>query len=173
MSFFMEVRGIDVDAEEAKTLSELSTRNGGYPLHSQPSLFRSRVKKLYVADWKLGESLLADDADWDAPTWSMRREELPRLEATLETLCDGLPEGFDFVVSWISEPLDRKVEVSRSELLEVARNSNFNRNTLSKARGPHLEQARTLQASLTTALWLQGAGFEPATSRLRTAVSRF
>ena len=126
----MEVRGIELDAAAARNLSEACTNNGGYPLRSQPSLFRRRVKKLFVADWKLGEGLLADDADWDAPTWSMRPEELPRLEATLRTLCDALPQGFDFVASWISDPLDRRVEVSCDELLELAHTSSFNGHTL-------------------------------------------
>ncbi|MFN2587640.1 MAG: hypothetical protein ABR613_05950 [Actinomycetota bacterium] len=130
MSFFMEVRGIDVDAEEAQHLSGASTDNGGYPFHAKPSLFRKRINKLYIADWKLGEGLLADDADWDAPTWSMRPEELPRLEATLKTLCDALPQGFEFVASWVSEPLDRRVEVSCDELLQLAQASSFNGNTL-------------------------------------------
>lgn len=130
MSFFMEVRGINLEAREARDLSESCSGNGGYPLHAKPSLFRKRVNKLYVADWKLGEDLLADDADWNAPTWSMRPEELPRLEATLRTLCEALPEGFDFVASWISDPLDRRVEVSCDELFGLAQASSFNGHTL-------------------------------------------
>jgi hypothetical protein len=130
MSFFMEVRGINVEAGEAWSLSEACTDNGGYPLHAKPSLFRRRVNRLYVADWKVGVELLADDADWDAPTWSMRREELPRLQATLRTLCEGLPGGFEFVASWISEPLDRRAEISCEQLFELAETSSFNGNTL-------------------------------------------
>ena len=126
----MEVRGIDIPANDEKGLSKRCVDNNGYPLHSKPSLFRKRVTKLYVADWKLGESLLADDADWDAPTWSMRREELPRLQATLATLCQALPEGFEFVASWISEPLPHRVEVSCDELLELCQTSSFNGHTL-------------------------------------------
>lgn len=130
----MEVRGIDIPAYEAKELSRRCVDNNGYPLHSKPSLFRKRVTKLYVADWKLGEDLLADDADLDAPTWSMRREELPRLEATLTTLCEALPEGFEFVASWISEPLDRRLEVSCAKLLELCQTSSFNGHTLYEIR---------------------------------------
>lgn len=130
MSFFAEVRRIDIHEREAKSLGKSSSDSGGYPLNFKPSLFRRRVKNLLVADWKLAERLLADDVDLDAPTWSMRSEELPRLEATLKTLCDALPEGFDFVASWVSEPLKETTEVSCSELLEFARASRFNGNTL-------------------------------------------
>lgn len=60
----------------------------------------------------------------------MRREELPRLQATLKALCDALPEGFEFVASWISEPLDRRVEVSCDELFGLAQTSSFNGHTI-------------------------------------------
>ena len=126
----MEVRGIEITGDDAKSLSKRCVENNGYPLHSKPSLFRKKVDKLYVADWKAGSDLLADDADWDAPTWSMRAEELRRLEATLTTLCQALPEGFEFVASWVSEPLDRREEVSCDELLELCQTSSFNGNTL-------------------------------------------
>jgi hypothetical protein len=130
MSFFMEIRGIDINGESARHLSEACSGAGGYPLHSRLSPIRRRVSKLYVADWKLGEGLLADDADWDAPTWSMRPEELPRLAATLKTLCDALPQGYEFVASWVGEPLKRCAEVSCDELLDLARTSSFNGHTI-------------------------------------------
>lgn len=130
MSFFMEVRGIELNADVAEELSKSSSESGGYPLHAKQSLFRKRVTNLYVADWKLGVDLLADDADWDAPTWSMRSEELPRLEATLRALCEALPDGFEFVASWVSEPLDHEVELSCEELLGLARTSRFNGHTV-------------------------------------------
>lgn len=50
MSFFMEVRDIDIPANDAKGLSKRCVDNDGYPLHSKPSLFQKRVTKLYVAD---------------------------------------------------------------------------------------------------------------------------
>ena len=126
----MEIRGIELNTAVAKELSKLSSDGGGYPLQLRLSPFRRRLTNIYVADWKLGEGLLADDADWDAPTWSMRSEELPRLEATLRALCEALPDGFEFVASWVSEPLDRKVELSCDELLGLARTSSFNGHTV-------------------------------------------
>jgi hypothetical protein len=90
--------------ERAGDLAEKCSRAGGLPIAKPRGglLGKARPKKLIISDDFGDESVLADDADWNAPTWSMRAEALPALEATLRYLCTHVPEGFAFVAAWVS-----------------------------------------------------------------------
>ena len=74
-------------------------------------------------------SLLNDDADWDAETWSMRSEVLDRLAATLETLAMRGPQGLVVEALWQGETAEKTVSVTPSELAEIAKSSGLGTRT--------------------------------------------
>jgi hypothetical protein len=131
MSFYMEVELDDVTRERARDLAEKCSRADCLPIvmPRRDLLGKARPKKLIISDDLGGESLLADDADWNAPTWSMRAEALPALEATLRCLCTHMPEGFAFVAAWVGDRISRDLKVSCDELIDLVRRSRLNGKT--------------------------------------------
>jgi hypothetical protein len=131
MSFYMEVELDRAARERAGDLAEICSLAGGLPIIKprRVLLGKARPKKLIILDVFGGESVLADDADWNAPTWSMRPEALPALEATLRCLCRHIPEGFAFVAAWVSDRISRELQVSCDELIDLVRQSGLNGKT--------------------------------------------
>ena len=66
-------------------------------------------------------SLLSDDADWNAETWSMRPDVLDRLALTLELLAMQGPDGLVVQALWVGDEPKNTVSVSPRELADVAR----------------------------------------------------
>jgi hypothetical protein len=64
-----------------------------------------------------GCSFLADSADWNAPTWDMMPETLPKLASTLRTIRQHCSEGFTFEALWIG---DSATEERRLTIVELA-----------------------------------------------------
>jgi hypothetical protein len=74
-------------------------------------------------------SLLSDEADWNADTWSMRPDVLDRLAATLEILAMRGPQGLIVEALWVGEVPKNTVSVTPGELAEVARSSRLGTRT--------------------------------------------
>jgi hypothetical protein len=131
MSFYMDIEIDELTWERAAAIARRCSPAHGLsivkPKRGRFGGFRSR-KLAFADDWG-GESILADDADWNAPAWSMRKEALPKLEATLRCLCKCIPEGFGFVAAWVSDPIEQEQEVSSDELIELVRRSGLNGRT--------------------------------------------
>jgi hypothetical protein len=68
--------------------------------------------------------MLAEDADWDAETWSMKSTLLPRLEATVRCLSQHLPAGFTFFAGWIGDD-ENTAYVTTDELVDLAARGNL------------------------------------------------
>jgi hypothetical protein len=66
-------------------------------------------------------SLLTDDADWDAPFWSMRPEALDPLAQTLEAVGAAAPEGFTVAALWAGDAPSQEQYVSLEGLIALAR----------------------------------------------------
>ena len=62
-------------------------------------------------------SLLADDADWDAPFWSMRSEVLEPLAQTLGAVGTTMPDGFAFAALWVGDAPARERVVSLARII--------------------------------------------------------
>ena len=66
-------------------------------------------------------SLLADDADWDAPVWAMRPEVREPLAQTLETLASGIPSGTVIEALWVGESAGHDQHVTPAGLAALVR----------------------------------------------------
>ncbi len=66
--------------------------------------------------------LLADDADWDAPTWAMHAAGRAALAATLGVLA-GVAPGATVEVLWAGDAAEREVAVTPAELAGLAQAS--------------------------------------------------
>jgi hypothetical protein len=66
-------------------------------------------------------SLLADDADWAAPFWSMRPGVLEPLAQTLEAVGAAMEEEFTVAARWVGDSPPHEQVVSLAELVAVAR----------------------------------------------------
>ncbi len=105
----------------------------------KPRLFNrsATVTALVGEDGTCACSLLADDAEWDAPTWRMRPEVLPRLKATLACVTEHAPEGFTLDVLWAGERVSEEVRVSPDELCALARSGQLAQRTRYRVQRPH------------------------------------
>ncbi len=98
-------------------------------------LLRPQPPSLWVDDAdEMGRSLLAEDADWDEPSWKMDPDVLPLLAATIECLCAHLPQGFALSAIWFGDELRGRRDVSCEELLLIVRNSSMNPHTQYRVR---------------------------------------
>jgi hypothetical protein len=131
MSFYMEVELDPSSRERAADLAERCSPADGLRIIKprRGLLGKARPKKLIIVDEFGGESVLADDADWNAPTWSIRAEAVPALESTLRCLCTHIPEGFAFVAAWVGDRISRELEVSCDQLIALLRRSGLNGKT--------------------------------------------
>lgn len=66
-------------------------------------------------------SVLADNADWDAPSWAMRPEVREPLGRTLETLAARVPDGMVVEALWSGDHPLREQVVTPAELGALAR----------------------------------------------------
>jgi hypothetical protein len=95
-----------------------------YPSGKPRRFGRRRRPQLWIDSIRDGDDLWADDADWDAATWSMRSELLPYLVRTIRCLCEQLPSGFLFFAGWIGED-EKAAHVTTEQLIELASESNL------------------------------------------------
>lgn len=64
-------------------------------------------------------SLLADSADWNAPTWDLLPEMLPKLTASLRSIRRATTTGFRFEASLVGESPDKELNVTIDELTRL------------------------------------------------------
>ena len=97
----------------------------------KPGLFTQSetVTALVGEDGTCACSLLADDAEWDAPTWQMRPEVLPKLAVTLACVADHAPDGFILDVLWAGERVKEEALMSPDELCALARSGQLAQRT--------------------------------------------
>ena len=131
----MEIELDPIPWARASSIASTCTLDGLSVHTPRKPLLRSRgVRRLFIFDVLDGESVLDDDADWGAPTWSMRPEGRSALEATLTCLSQQIPEGFAFRAAWVGDKIHREVEVSRGALTELVRASRLNGGTLYRVK---------------------------------------
>lgn len=92
------------------------------------------IKPRFVRGTIYGEgacpcSLLAEDADWDAPYWSMRPVVLEPLAQTLEAVSTAAPQGFRFAAVWEGTVHRKEEIVSVAGLLTRVRASRLGTET--------------------------------------------
>ena len=112
------VSGLDRDraerivrATQAEEAVPVSTRPRRSLLHAQPPS---------LVSWAVHD-LLADSADWNAETWDMEADKLPRLVRTFEILFAQIPEEFTVEVMWVGEEATEERMVSREQMIDLIR----------------------------------------------------
>lgn len=66
-----------------------------------------------------GHNALADDADWNAATWSFTPEGRARLVAALDLIFENLPTRFSLDAAWVGEAIKRTEPIARDRLREL------------------------------------------------------
>jgi hypothetical protein len=76
-----------------------------------------------------GCSFLADSADWDAPTWDMIPDTLPRLADILRAIRQHTTATFSFDALWIGESPTEERRIAFGELLHLVEQSRLGTKT--------------------------------------------
>ena len=123
MCLLLTVRLSEHDAVRAAEIASAATAAGELEVSACRRLLRRRSRDLNICEpaQGCGCSLLADDADWDAPAWSMRPEVLPHLGATLAAVRQHTSEGFTFQALWVGETALHSRQVSPEEMRAIIR----------------------------------------------------
>ena len=121
MCLLLTIRLSEQDAARAPEIASAATAAGKLEVSSCRRLLRRRSRDLNICEpaQGCGCSLLADDADWDAPAWSMRSEVLPQLGATLAAVRQHTSDGFTFQALWVGETAFHDKHVSPEEMRAI------------------------------------------------------
>ena len=121
MCLLLTIRLSEQDATRAPEIASAATAAGELEVSSCRRLLRRRSRDLNISEpaQGCGCSLLADDADWDAPAWSMRPEVLPKLGATLASVRQHTSDGFTFQALWVGETAFHDKRVSPEEMRTI------------------------------------------------------
>jgi hypothetical protein len=76
-----------------------------------------------------GCSFLTDSADWNAPTWDMIPDTLPRLVEILRTIRHHTTAGFGFDALWVGESPKEERRIAFGELLHLVEQSRLGTKT--------------------------------------------
>ena len=76
-----------------------------------------------------GCSFLTDSADWDAPTWDMIPDTLPRLADILRAIRQHTTAGFSFDALWVGESPAEERRTTFGELLHLVEQSRLGTKT--------------------------------------------
>lgn len=82
---------------------------------------RSRLAKHAARMTLHACDLLADDADWDAPTWSMPREAAEQLAESFEALLDRLDGAVTVEALWDGESPTNEESIGRTQFVDLVR----------------------------------------------------
>ena len=82
-------------------------------------------------------SLLADEADWNAPVWALEPKVLEGLAAALELLGDEAG-GFTFQALWVGDQAETEGQIPLAEMLQDVRND--------RVRNKHTYRVTTVPA---------------------------
>ena len=130
MCLILTVRLAEADAPRTAEIA----RAAGLPTSSKrwwSRLARTSAGTLNIAgpDGGCGCSFLADSADWDAPTWDMIPDTLPRLASILCAIRQHTTAGFSFDALWIGESPAEERRTTFDELLCLAEQSRLGTKT--------------------------------------------
>lgn len=120
------------EADSART-AEIAQAAG---LPCAPKRWRSRFARtpsgvfaIPGSDGGCGCSFLADSADWDAPTWDMLPDTLPRLASALRAIRQHTTAGFSFDALWIGESPAEERRTTFDELIRLVEQSRLGTKT--------------------------------------------
>lgn len=110
----------NLDWDRARTIARATQVEGSVPVYTGPQRFLFRAQPPELGTIAVHD-LLADSADWNAETWDMEPEQLPRLVRTFEILFTQISGGFSIEVMWAGDEPRKEHAVSREEMLDIVR----------------------------------------------------
>jgi hypothetical protein len=105
----------------ARSPSSELLRLGVEPFRPWPWSPATSARASIIGEGGCACSLLAEDADWDAPFWAMRPEVPEPLAGVLAAVGEAVPDGFSVAALWTGDAAQREQIVSVSELVALAR----------------------------------------------------
>jgi hypothetical protein len=85
-------------------------------------------------DWRQGQDVLSDDADWDHDCFAFSDGGGGRFAATVLALADVLPPGWGVRAYWVGDQLEHERAVTPEELAGLIRRSELDRYTLYRVK---------------------------------------
>lgn len=130
MCLILTVRLADADSPRIAEIAHAAGLSAA-PKRSWSRLARTSSGTLNIAGpaGGCGCSFLADSADWDAPTWDMIPDTLPRLVDILRAIRQHTTAGFSFDALWIGESPAEERRTRFDELLRLVEQSNLGTKT--------------------------------------------
>ena len=130
MCLILTVRLAEADAPRTAEIAQAA----GLPIAPKrwwSRLTRSSSGTLSIAGpaGGCGCSFLADSADWDAPTWDMIPDTLPRLADILRAIRQHTTAAFSFDALWIGESPTEERRIAFGELLHLVEQSRLGTKT--------------------------------------------
>ena len=108
-------------SEVERIASRYSSVNLDFNIDGTTSLLGRGNPRLSISEKGEGCacSMLTDEADWNAPTWDIRREVLPDLALALLFISELASNGFNFEAIWAGDKPEKNIEVSLDAILEI------------------------------------------------------
>ena len=112
---------IELHGVEPSTGAEIAEYSSSHHDLSVKLTRPSKVASFSIAEYPEGCacSLLADDADWNAPAWSFRPEVLPKIANVVRTLLSRARGQVVFEALWIGDDVSRTETVTSQQLLST------------------------------------------------------
>ena len=114
----------DLDWDRAERIARATQVEGAVPVETGPRRFLFLGQPPRLLSWAVHD-LLADSADWNAQTWDLEADAMPRLARTFEILFDQIPEEFAVEMMWAGEEAPEERLVSRQQMLDIVRQGRF------------------------------------------------
>ena len=127
MSFHLELDLPRIEWEDAHRLRQALKEARAYPIDPRPRRRWLRPRLASLSAHPDVHELLADDADWDQPAFSLDSRRAERLARTIEVL--GLRLGPDWTLRacWVGDPVETERELTAGELAALTRASRLER----------------------------------------------
>lgn len=131
MCLILTVRLSKADSQRSAEIAEAAGLNGCRAKWRLPAFLTARHAALSIPgpEGGCGCSFLADSADWDAPTWDMIPETLPRLSSILRTIRQHCSAGFAFAALWVGDSVTEERQVTIDELTSIVDQSRIGTKT--------------------------------------------
>ncbi len=119
MSLETSITTRSLDKPTARQIGKTVTQASGLAVCPRISLFKQTCTRF---DLPNVHDMLTEKADWDAATWDLDVQQLPRLALAVDQLARHL-NYFTFRMAWVSESTLKKIPIEIAELLTLIHES--------------------------------------------------
>ena len=127
MSFFLELDLPRLGWDEAHRLRVALEEAGGFRIDPRPRRRWLRPPLATLVPHPEVDRVIAEEADWSEPAFSLDPERGERLARTIEVLGAQLSPGWSLRAYWVGDPEEAEQPVIAAELAELTRASRLER----------------------------------------------